>query len=137
MQWVTVTRTQESQEIKKKTPNKESSKPSPSCQWCGHERHHCQVCPAKDVTCNKCQKRGHSQNVCHSSALATRKICELEEGEEKEERDEVLFLGEVQTTGGGWTAQLGASGRNTSFKLDTCAAVTVIGAHNSWLKIKS
>ena len=74
------------------------------------------------------------QNVCCSSASPTKKICELEKGEEQEERDEVLFLGEVQTAGGGWTAQLGKYSRNTLFKLDTGAAVTVIGAHTSWQK---
>ena len=118
----------------KKTPNKESSKPTSRCGWCGRERHHRQVCPAKDATCNECKKRGHFQTVCRSSASPTKKICELAEGEEQEEGDEVLFLGEVQTTGGGWTAQLGVNGRNTRFKLDTGAAVTVMGAHTSWLK---
>ena len=80
------------------------------------------------------QKRGHFQNVCRSSASPTKKICELEEDEEQEEGDEILFLGEVQTTGGGWTAQLGVNDRNTRFKLDTGAAVTVVGANTSSLK---
>ena len=38
------------------------------------------------------------------------------------------------TNGGAWTAQLGINGRNTRFKLDTGAAVTVIGAQTPWLK---
>ena len=118
----------------KKTPNKESSKPTPNCGWCGRERHQHQVCPAKDATCNKCKKRGHFQNVCRSSASPTKKICELEEDEEPEEGDEILFLGEVQTTEGGWKAQLGVNGRNARFKLDTGAAVSVVGANTSWLK---
>ena len=33
----------------KKAPNKESSKPTPRCGWCGRERHHRQVCPAKKM----------------------------------------------------------------------------------------
>ena len=33
----------------KKTPNKESSKPTPNCGWCGRERHNRQVCLAKDA----------------------------------------------------------------------------------------
>ena len=49
--------TQESQEIEK-SPNKESSKPTPSCGWYGRDTHHCQVCPAKDAACNKCNKKG-------------------------------------------------------------------------------
>jgi len=80
------------------------------------------------------QKRVHFQIVCRSSASPTKKICELEENEEQEERDEVLYLGEVQTTAGGWTAQLRVNGRNTRFKLDTGAAVAVTAAHTSWLK---
>lgn len=41
----------------------------------------------------------------------------------------------VQTTMGGWTAQLGINDRNTRLRLDTGTAVTAIGAHTSWLKI--
>ena len=41
----------------KKTPHRESSKPTPSCGWCGRERHHRQVCPAKDATCTNAKKR--------------------------------------------------------------------------------
>ena len=103
----------------KRPPSKENSKPTPSCGWCGHERHSRQACPAKDATCNKCKEKGHFQTVCRSSALPTKKVWELEEDEEQEEGDEVLFLGEIQTTGGGWTAQLGVNGQNTRFKLDT------------------
>ena len=61
-------------------------------------------------------------------------MCELEEDEEQKQGDEVLFLAEFQITGGGWTAQLRINGQNTRFKLDTGAAVTVIGARTSWPK---
>lgn len=80
------------------------------------------------------QKRGHFQNVCHRPASPKKKICELEEHEEQEKGYEGLFLAEVQTTEGGWTAQLRINGQNTLFKLNTGATVTVIGAHSSWLK---
>lgn len=46
-------------------------------------------------------KKGHFQNVCRSPASPTKKVYELEDEEEQEEGDEVLFLGEVQTTRGG------------------------------------
>ena len=118
----------------KKTPNKESSKPTPICGWCGRERHHRQVCPAKDATYNKCKKGTLSKCLSQRSASPTKKICELEEDEGQEEGDEILFLGEVQTTGGGWTAQFGVNGQLTRFKLDTGAAVIVVGANTSWLK---
>ena len=29
------------------------------CMWCGGQQHKRQSCPAKDVTCNSCHKRGH------------------------------------------------------------------------------
>ena len=80
------------------------------------------------------QKRGHFQNVCRSSASLTKKVYELENEEDQEAVDDVLFLGEVQSTGGVWTAQLGINSYSTRFKLNTGAAVTVIGAHTSWLK---
>ena len=118
----------------RKQPSKETQRPAPSCGWCGRERHYRQVCPAKDATCNKCSKRGHFQSVCRSSTFQTKKVHELQEDERQEEGDENLFLGEVLASGGGWTAQLGVNGRNTRFKLDTGAAVTVIGDQIPWLK---
>ncbi len=108
----------------KNLPNKETRKPATSCGWCCHERHKRKVWPAKDATCNKC-----------NAALPpkTKKVYELEDDERQEKENKVLFL-EVQTTGSGWTAQLGIKGHSTRFRLDTNAAVTVIGAHTSWLK---
>lgn len=40
----------------KHPPNKETPKLTPSCGWCGRERHFPQVCPAKDATSSKCKK---------------------------------------------------------------------------------
>ena len=105
----------------KKPLSKENSKPTPSCGWCGYERNSCQACLAKDATCNKCKKKGHFQTVCCSSALPTKKVWELEEDEEQEEGDEVLFLGEFRPQGAvglrnsGLTAKILAS----SWTLDT------------------
>ena len=61
------------------------------------------------------------QTVCRSSALPTKKVWELEEDEEQEEGDEVLFLGEFRPQGAvglrnsGLTAKILAS----SWTLDT------------------
>ena len=60
--------------------------------------------------------------MCRSSSHLTKKVHEREHDKGREELDEVLFLGEVVTAGGGWT------------KLDTSVAVTVIGAQTLWLK---
>ena len=108
----------------KNRPIKETLKLARSCGWCGRVRHKRQVCLVKDAICNKLKK--HFQNVCRSSASPTKKVYEYTEAE-----DDVLFLGDIQTTGGDWTTQLGINAHRTRFKLDTSAAVTVIGAHNS------
>ena len=118
----------------KKAPNKESSRPTPSCGWCGRERHHRQVCPAKDATCNKCKKGDTFKMVVAALHRQQRKYVNWKKMKRRKRGGEVLFLGEAQTRGGGWTAQLGFNGRNTRFKLDTGTVVTVIGAHTSWLK---
>lgn len=118
-----------------KAPKKESSKPTPSCGRCSRERHHRQVSPAKDATCKTCKKRGHFKMFVAALHRQQRNYVNWEKRKSRKRGMRFyLFLGEVQTTGGGWIAQLGVNGRNTRFKLDTGAAVTVIGAHTCWLK---
>ena len=39
-----------------------------SCLYCGNQNHPRNSCPARDVTCHKCQKTGHFQKVCRSSS---------------------------------------------------------------------
>ena len=43
---------------------------SPSCYFCGNNRHPRSKCPAKDATCAKCQKKGHYAKVCQSKAAS-------------------------------------------------------------------
>ncbi|XP_020901303.1 uncharacterized protein LOC110239892 [Exaiptasia diaphana] len=40
----------------------------PLCFFCGNSRHPRSKCPAKDATCNKCQKKGHFTKVCRGKA---------------------------------------------------------------------
>ena len=35
------------------------------CFFCGNSRHSHSKCPARDVTCSSCRKKGHFQRVCH------------------------------------------------------------------------
>ena len=54
------------------------------CMWCGGEQHKRQSCPAKDVTCNSCHKRGHFQAVCLSKKQTAQRrsineVADLEE----------------------------------------------------------
>ena len=41
-----------------------------SCYFCGNNRHPRSKCPAKDATCDKCQRKGHYAKVCQSKAAS-------------------------------------------------------------------
>ena len=43
---------------------------SPSCYFCGNNRHPRSKCPAKDASCAKCQKKGHYAKVFQSKAAS-------------------------------------------------------------------
>ena len=96
--------------------------------WCGRQSHERRFCPAKDVTCNNCHKKGHYQSVCRSKKHNSNKVHEVEE----DENDEIFFLGEINSDY--WTAQIEVNGHTTLFKLDTGAAVTVLSDSVQWLQ---
>lgn len=48
----------------------------PKCYFCGYSKHPRHKCPAKDATCKRCQKRGHSAKVCRSNPAGS----QLEQG---------------------------------------------------------
>ena len=76
-----------------KPENGTQSKPKRKCMWCGGQQHKPQSCPAKDVTCNSCHKRGHFQAVCLSKKQVVKRasINEVADPEEVE----FTFLGET------------------------------------------
>ena len=39
---------------------------SQKCYFCGNSRHPRDACSAKDATCHRCQKKGHSAKLCQS-----------------------------------------------------------------------
>lgn len=92
------------------------------CGYCGKTPHKREVCPARMATCHKCSKKGHYSSVCRSSSNTIREI-------EAEPTDN--FLGTVQDVGEvtPWTVVLHIDGHPESFKLDTGAAVSVVGDH--------
>ena len=66
--------------VKKRPHNKKPSKypkkggtSSTSCQFCGKGSHLRKDCPASNVKCFKCKKRGHFTTVCKSTKNAERR----------------------------------------------------------------
>ncbi|XP_015748886.1 PREDICTED: uncharacterized protein K02A2.6-like [Acropora digitifera] len=99
--------------------------------WCGGQLHKRQLCPAKDVTCNSCHKRGHFQAVCLSKKQVAKRtsINEVADLEEVE----VPFLGEICCSEANfWTAIVKVDGHETHFKLDTGAAVSIVSDKEPW-----
>ena len=43
-----------------------ASTQSPKCFFCGFDMHPRSKCPARDLTCSNCQKKGHYKRVCRS-----------------------------------------------------------------------
>ena len=46
---------------------------NPKCFFCGNSKYPGSKCPARDVICNKCQKRGHFAKVCRGKASKPKK----------------------------------------------------------------
>ncbi|KAJ8375234.1 hypothetical protein SKAU_G00058140 [Synaphobranchus kaupii] len=87
------------------------------CFKCGKSPSHPKVqCPANDVMCHSCGKKGHYRRVCASS----RAVHEVQE----EDSEDDYFLGTIATDGDPWMVKI--KDRNVTFKMDTGADVTVI-----------
>jgi hypothetical protein len=54
---------------------------SDKCSWCGNNKHPREQCPATDVVCSKCKRRGHFAKVCMSGKHYTRQVKELSTSE--------------------------------------------------------
>ncbi|KAK3782887.1 hypothetical protein RRG08_002516 [Elysia crispata] len=93
--------------------------PGKKCGYCGRTPvHKKEACPARTATCHNCNKKGHYSSVCRSS-----KVREVQVQDEP-------FLGSVHHVGAVdtcWTAVIYVNGRPSTFKLDTGAAVSVVG----------
>ena len=107
-----------------------------SCSWCGksprHDRQHCQ---ARDATCRKCGKKGHSNSVCRSYPKKVRGIgtdpqtSQEDQSVYEDEQSVDGFLGTLSsdnTTDSPWSVTLQLNGTEVTFHIDTGAEVTVI-----------
>lgn len=99
-----------------------------SCAWCGGKRQHPrQTCPARTATCHKCDRKGHFQAVCRG---VNKNVSAVESTTEQLHLEQ-LYLGDVHigdVNTDEWTATLTLNGHRVTFKLDSGAAVTVLGA---------
>lgn len=86
------------------------------------ESHAKAQCPARDVTCHTCGKRGHYSKVCKSTK--TVHVVETDCNE-----DIPLFIGSVDAGLDPWFADLTQRNHKVRFKIDTGADVSVIPAH--------
>ena len=124
----------------KKPENKTQPKPERKCMWCGGQKHKRQSCPAKDVACNSCHKRGHFQDVCLSKKQVAKrasinKVADFQEVE-------VPFLGEIYCNEANfWTAIVKVDGHEAHFNKRhdmrhtfTREAVSIVSDKEPWLK---
>ncbi len=95
------------------------------CGRCGDLRwHSLQQCPAREVICNNCRKKGHYARVCK-----TKRMCEMHVATVVEDTgEEVAFLGSlsVDANGSPWMTDIHVENLNARFKIDTGADVTAI-----------
>ena len=101
------------------------AKSSALCKRCGKDHSSDDKCPARGVTCFKCEKKGHFASVCLSRSVAATT---------KETSDtDAIFLGALQRNSKNqpnvWTTDLLLQGQNVTFKIDTGAEVTAINQY--------
>ena len=96
-----------------------------SCYRCGAQPGHPpQCCPAKDATCNACNKKGHYSKVCKSS----KRVHRVGEDLDKDDISVMTINEAVNTikTSEKWRTNLLIGNAEINFKIDTGADVTVI-----------
>ena len=96
--------------------------PGQKSSYCGKGPHPKQSCPARQVICHKCNKKGQYSTVCRSKAVAI---------VSKEQLENNSFLDTIQDTiqevgGTSWIATIKINRQEIVFKLDTGAEATAI-----------
>ena len=108
---------------------RQGPKPS-SCGWCGRSPpHKKQQCPAKDIVCHRCSKRGHFQSVCRAVNLLHADVVLDRECPNTETVQQDAYLGVVTKSGEDtWSITVSVNDKPVEFEIDTGAEVTVISS---------
>ena len=106
-----------------------SAKPPPSnCHRCGSGVHPRHLCPAKEATCYRCNRRGHYSSQCLSNTVAVI----LATPQQPHAESEIRFLDTVESIQGNiWEVKVMIGDKVVLFKVDTGAEVTVI-SEGTW-----
>ena len=102
----------------KATTKQHSHVQQKQCARCGKGQHTRDKCPARDVTCYRCQRKGHYSTHCLSKTV----------GETSTENQlDSAFLDTISAMEeSSWLTTVRLCGQETVFKLDTGAEVTAI-----------
>ena len=100
------------------------------CTRCGRSpSHDYKDCPAKDIICHKCSRRGHFKRYC-KSGVRVRKIRQESSGDSSDDATET-FIGVVEgyQESTDWTVNIMMNDHSVEFSIDTGADVTVVPEH--------
>ena len=107
------------------------------CTRCGGGHLRQDKCPAKEVICHNCHKKGHySQQCFHRENPPKSDVADIREEDEEEDLDGI-FLDMVSTGGqkSNWKTQLTLQDKSDDFKIDTGADATII-SENTFRSLK-
>ena len=105
-------------------------KPPPhNCRRCGRGAHPRHLCPAKDATCFKCNRRGHYSLQCLSNTIAVISTEQplTDQYQMDAQYTDTAYLNTVESTKENiWEIQVGIGNTVIPLKVDTGAEVTVL-----------
>ena len=109
-----------------------SKPPLGNCRRCGNGIHPRHLCPAKEATCFKCNRRGHYSSQCLSNTVATISVTPPQPQVEQE----VKFLDTIDGAQDNvWETKVMVGDKRILFKVDTGAEVTVI-SEETWKSLQ-
>ena len=104
-----------------------------NCRRCGKSSHPRQLCPAKDVLCYRCNRKGHYSSQCLSNTVAPQPkgVHELSRQSEQSEASDRYLDTVVGNKKNMWSITIRLQGKPIVVKVDTGAEVTAI-SDSTW-----